>query len=256
MGGRGRVLIDRHELDAFIEGFVGAPAFGDCHEHLWQTIHRWPEIEKGKGYQVKSPPPRTREDGPPRKEPTSIGSIVRQIRLTPRNLSQPEFARAGEVHPDPDSASSENRLGDHERYAFGCIKVARAQRAGETSRRKAAQGTEVEAMSRFIALHCGDETSALLSQHPNAFLLLTQIAMRAKWKDCSITRLKAGQAFIGNWREAGLKSEKAYRHAKTILSDCKLATFQGANKGTIATLADSKVFSISADGRGRTRGPS
>jgi hypothetical protein len=25
MGGRGRVLIDRHELDAFIEGFVGAP---------------------------------------------------------------------------------------------------------------------------------------------------------------------------------------------------------------------------------------
>ena len=136
------------------------------------------------------------------------------------------------------------------RYAFGRIKVARAQRAGETSRRKAAQGTEVEAMSRFIALHCGDETSALLSQHPNAFLLLTQIAMRAKWKDCSITRLKAGQAFIGDWREAGLKSEKAYRHAKTILSDCKLATFQGANKGTIATLADSKVFSISADGRG------
>ena len=26
MGGRGRVLIDRIELDAFIEGFVGAPA--------------------------------------------------------------------------------------------------------------------------------------------------------------------------------------------------------------------------------------
>lgn len=109
-------------------------------------------------------------------------------------------------------------------------------------------------MSRFIALHCGDETAALLSQHPNAFLLLTQIAMRAKWKDCAITRLKAGQAFIGDWREAGLKSEKAYRHAKSILSDCKLATFQGANKGTIATLSDSKVFSISADGRGGQTG--
>jgi hypothetical protein len=115
-------------------------------------------------------------------------------------------------------------------------------------------GREAEAMSRFIVLHCGDETAALLSQHPNAFLLLTQIAMRAKWKDCPVTRLKAGQAFIGDWREAGLKSEKAYRHAKTVLSDCKLATFQGANKGTIATLADSKVFSISLDARGGQTG--
>ncbi len=109
-------------------------------------------------------------------------------------------------------------------------------------------------MSRFIALHCGDESAALISKHPNAFLLLTQIAMRAKWKDCTITRLKAGQAFIGDWREAGLRSEKAYRHAKEILTDCGLATFKGANKGTIATLADSRVFSVSADARGGQTG--
>ncbi len=68
--------------------------------------------------------------------------------------------------------------------------------------------------------------------------------------------MKAGQAFIGDWREAGLKSEKAYRHAKEVLSNCKLATFQGANKGTVATLADTRVFSLSADSRGeQTGGP-
>lgn len=100
-------------------------------------------------------------------------------------------------------------------------------------------------MKRFIALHCGDESAALLANHPNAFLLLTQIAMRAKWRDCPVTRLKAGQAFIGDWREAGIHSEMAYRHAKAVLSECRLAEFKGTNKGTIATLANSMIFSLS-----------
>ncbi len=100
--------------------------------------------------------------------------------------------------------------------------------------------------SRWIALHCGDESHALLEKHPNAFLLLTQIAMRAKWKDCPITGLEAGQAFIGDWREAGIRSEMAYRHAKSVLARCKLATFKGTNKGTVATLANPTIFSITA----------
>jgi hypothetical protein len=100
-------------------------------------------------------------------------------------------------------------------------------------------------MSRFIALHCGDETAALLANHPTAFLLHTQVAIRAKWKDCPITKLKAGQAFIGDYQEAGIHSEMAYRHAKKVLSDCGLATFQGTNKGTVATLLNSTIFSLS-----------
>lgn len=96
----------------------------------------------------------------------------------------------------------------------------------------------------WIALHRNDESLALLANHPNAFLLLTQIALRAKWKDCPITRLKAGQAFIGDWKEAGLHSEKAYRCAKEVLTRCQLASFKGANKGTIATLLDSTIFSL------------
>ena len=100
--------------------------------------------------------------------------------------------------------------------------------------------------SRFIALYCGDETEVLVKRHPHAFLLLLQIAMRAKWKDCPITGLKAGQAFIGDWKNAGIPSEMAYRHAKKTLLECRFATFRGTSKGTVATLTDSRIFSITS----------
>ena len=70
--------------------------------------------------------------------------------------------------------------------------------------------------------------------------------MRARWKDCAITKLKAGEAFIGDWKEAGLPSEMAYRCAKKILHDCRLATFRGTNKGTRAILSDDSIFSLTA----------
>lgn len=99
----------------------------------------------------------------------------------------------------------------------------------------------------FVALHRSDEALTLLKRHPNAFLLLTQIAMRAKYKPCSITKLEIGQAFIGDWKSAGLPSEMAYRHAKSVLTDCNFATFKGTNKGTVANLVGSTIFSISTE---------
>lgn len=77
---------------------------------------------------MKSPPPRTREAGPPRKEPTSIGSIVRQIvslRATFRNLNwrgRVKFIRIL-IQELPKIALAIMR------YAFSCLKVARAQQA-------------------------------------------------------------------------------------------------------------------------------
>lgn len=109
-------------------------------------------------------------------------------------------------------------------------------------------------MSRWIAINCCEETEALVKRHPNAFLLLTQIAMRAKYKPCPITKLAVGQAFIGDWKEAGLRSEKAYRHAKCVLADCNLVAFRGATKGTVATLLNSIVYSISNDDKGGQAG--
>lgn len=106
-------------------------------------------------------------------------------------------------------------------------------------------------MSRFIALHCGDETAALLANYPTAFLLLTQVGIRAKWKDCPITGMKAGEALIGDWRNAGLKSPKSYEVAKKRLEKCGLVRFQGGNRGTRAFLLNSTIFSVSAETRGK-----
>ncbi len=159
------------------------------------------------------------------------------------------------MHHDITAQKGSGRPGKNDRHLEYLVHpetITVPPRTQAANHRQSERGDDMSA--RFIALHCGDETCALLANHPTAFLLLTQIAMRAKWKDCSITKLKAGQAFIGDYQAAGIHSEKAYRHAKHILSECGLAAFQGANKGTIATLADCKVFSISADARGGQTG--
>ena len=100
--------------------------------------------------------------------------------------------------------------------------------------------------TRWIALHCGDEAETLLANYPKSFLLLTQIAMRAQWKDNPITGIKAGEAFIGDYQNAGLGTQMEYRHAKKVLVRTKLATFRGTNKGTVASLVNTSIFSISA----------
>lgn len=108
-------------------------------------------------------------------------------------------------------------------------------------------------MSGWIAYHRSDEAEELQALHPNAFLLLAHIARRARWKDCPIRKLKAGQAWIGDWDKAGIPTEMAYRVAKKVLSRCGLATFQGTSRGTVATLTGTSVFSLSEwenNGRG------
>ncbi len=113
---------------------------------------------------------------------------------------------------------------------------------------------------RFIALHDSELTNQLQERHPNAFLLLLLIARRARWKKepCPILGLSYGQALIGDWRKAGLPSEKAYRCAKDALVRGGLATFRGAktgaNRGTVATLVSTEVCSISDPTRGDQRG--
>jgi hypothetical protein len=105
-------------------------------------------------------------------------------------------------------------------------------------------------MSRWIAMHCCEETDALQEKHPSAFLLLCQIVRRARWKDCPIMHLKAGEAFIGDWKKAGLRSPKAYEVAKKRLEMCGLVRFQGGNRGTRATILDSTIFSINEGAKG------
>jgi len=82
----------------------------------------------------------------------------------------------------------------------------------------------------------------LLAASKNAFLLLYQIAYRARRTD-SFNRhdLAIGEAFVGDYKEIGL-TEGEYRYAKKYLEDHHFATFRGTNKGTIAKLINFDVF--------------
>jgi len=88
----------------------------------------------------------------------------------------------------------------------------------------------------------------LLEEDPKAFLLLTQIALRAKRTDKKYSRLslKTNQAFIGDCEKVGLtKSE--YKNAKKRLEKYNLVSFESTSRGTIATLICSDVFDINSD---------
>lgn len=111
-------------------------------------------------------------------------------------------------------------------------------------------------MSGWIAMYRSEETGMLQERHPAAFLLLCQIAQRARWRrePCAITGLGYAQAMIGDWKRAGLKSGKSYRHAMGVLQRAGLVAFRGANKGTIATLLDTRIFRIEVEETGEQGG--
>jgi len=98
----------------------------------------------------------------------------------------------------------------------------------------------------FFKIMRSEETRELLSNDHNSFVLLTQIAFRAKrTNNFSVHNLQPGQALIGDHESCGLTEQK-YRSAKQRLENYGLATFRATNKGTIATLTDSRVFDINA----------
>lgn len=98
----------------------------------------------------------------------------------------------------------------------------------------------------WVKMMRSDETRELLADLP-AFGLLAMIACRAQ-RTAAFNRynLLPGQALIGDYKACGL-SEQQYRTAKAKLADWNFATFKATNKGTIATLIDTRVFDINAD---------
>jgi hypothetical protein len=87
----------------------------------------------------------------------------------------------------------------------------------------------------------------LATNAPNAFLLLFQIAWRAKRTNgFNAHGLKVGQAMVGDYKSIGLTEQK-YRTAKGLLEKGGFATFKGTNKGTIASIINSRVFDINEE---------
>jgi hypothetical protein len=93
-----------------------------------------------------------------------------------------------------------------------------------------------------------DRGRELLEEDPKAFLLLAQIASRARRTAARYSRvvLNVNQAFIGDPQTIGL-SRQEYRNAQKRLTRYGLATFKPTNQGTIATLISVEVYDINAE---------
>ncbi len=74
------------------------------------------------------------------------------------------------------------------------------------------------AKPKFLKLIYPSEKSDWLQEnHPNAFLLLCQIAKRARRHSDNSDGLEIGMAHIGDYKKAGIESERKYRTAKSVL---------------------------------------
>jgi len=101
-------------------------------------------------------------------------------------------------------------------------------------------------MSNFIMLHRSEETNELM-KYPPAFMLLTQIALRARRTNrFNLEELKPGEALIGDHPSIGL-SEQQYRTAKKKLKKWGFATFRSTNKGTIAKISTTEIYDINIE---------
>lgn len=99
----------------------------------------------------------------------------------------------------------------------------------------------------WFKIQRSDETMELLKVKPNAFLLLTLIAARARWKDkFDAHDLNVDEAYIGrpDHKQCGLSAQE-YRTALTFLVKHRFITIRPTNKGTIARLVDTRVFDVS-----------
>jgi hypothetical protein len=101
----------------------------------------------------------------------------------------------------------------------------------------------------FLKLMRTEDAENLLLRFPNAFLLLTLIAWRARraGEKCKWTGLEQGQAMVGDHDSCRLSRQK-YRTAQSNLQTLGLATFKATNKGTIATICNAHVYDINAGG--------
>jgi len=92
----------------------------------------------------------------------------------------------------------------------------------------------------------GEIANDLLMYHPNAFLLLTLIAMRARRTPNLIKNLDICECQLGDYKACGLTEQK-YRTAKNILEKLNLATFETTNKGTIGKLINTDIYNINPE---------
>lgn len=106
----------------------------------------------------------------------------------------------------------------------------------------------------YVKLLRDGDALELLASSPNAFALLTLIALRARRTDkFNRHNLMPGEALVGDFRACGL-TEREYRTAKAFLQKHGFATFNATSKGTIATLSNGRVFDLTIEIGGHLEG--
>lgn len=107
----------------------------------------------------------------------------------------------------------------------------------------------------FIKLLRSDEVLHLARKHPNAFILLTFIAHRARWENGLPDGLTIGQCHIGDWENMGLTRQE-YRTALDILTarnhieivetcrNRKKSTTGSTTVGTLVKIISSSTYII------------
>jgi hypothetical protein len=99
----------------------------------------------------------------------------------------------------------------------------------------------------FIKLMRTPEMRELRDNDPKAFLLLTQIADRARrTHGLNVRGLKPREALVGDHHKCGL-TRAEYRCAMARLKRYGLAGFETTNKGTIATLLNDLIYDINEE---------
>ncbi|HEY3857367.1 MAG TPA: hypothetical protein VGO67_23525 [Verrucomicrobiae bacterium] len=96
----------------------------------------------------------------------------------------------------------------------------------------------------FVAAMRTPDAFELMAANPLAYVLAAVIAYRARWSD-SFNRygLELGEALVGDHEAYGM-TQQQYRTAKSKLTNWGFATFRPTNKGTVASLTDTRLFNV------------
>ena len=96
----------------------------------------------------------------------------------------------------------------------------------------------------FLVMYRGQESAELRERHPKAFLLLSLVAERARYDDTRPNpyNLEVGEALIGDFKAAGLKTNSEYRHALSTIKAAGFVTTRATSRGTIAKLVNTGIF--------------
>jgi len=99
----------------------------------------------------------------------------------------------------------------------------------------------------YVKLWRDEAVFEIIAANPLAWALATVIALRARWSQAfNVHGLMPGEAFLGDFKRCGM-TEQQYRTAKAQLEKWRFASFRPTNKGTVAKLTDTRLFSILPD---------